>query len=84
MFQMPDELLDLSLDELLTTTPCVRKRLDFDRPLPRELIRECIDIALQAANGSNRQLWNWVAVDDSDIKQKIADFCYSLESVVNI
>ena len=71
---MSEVQLDLSLDELLTTTRCVRKRLDFERPVPRKLIKECIDIALQAPNGSNRQRWNWVAVDDGDVKQKIADF----------
>jgi len=70
---MINKLLDLSLDELLTTTRTVRKRLDFDRPVPRELIKNCIDIALQAPNGSNRQNWNWIVIDDSETKQKIGD-----------
>lgn len=70
---MTEELLDLSLDELLTTTRTVRKRLDFDKPVSRELIQSCIDIALQAPNGSNRQRWNWVAVDDVELKEKIAE-----------
>ena len=72
--QVSDAQLNLSLDELLTTTRCVRKRLNFERRVPRELIKECIDIALQAPNGSNRQRWNWMVVEDVAIKQKIAEF----------
>ncbi len=50
-------LLDLSADELLTTTRSVRKRLDFARPVEEELIRECLEIAAQAPTGGNRQNW---------------------------
>ena len=60
--------LDLSNDELLTTTRSVRKRLDFDRPVSRELLMECLDIALQAPSGSNAQGWQWIFVDDPDTK----------------
>ena len=35
-------------DELLTTTRTVRKRLDLSRPVPMSLIRECLEVALQA------------------------------------
>jgi nitroreductase len=52
-------------DELLTTTRSVRKRLDFDRPVPLELVRECLEIALQAPSGSNRQTWHWLVVTDA-------------------
>ncbi len=58
--------LDLTPDELLTTTRAVRKRLDFDKPVERSVIEECLDLALQAPNGSNLQLWQWVVVDDRD------------------
>jgi nitroreductase len=51
-------------DELLTTTRSVRKRLDLGRPVPRELIEECLTIALQAPSGSNRQSWQWIVVTD--------------------
>lgn len=54
----------LTSDELLTTTRTVRKRLDLSRPVPMELIRECLEIALQAPSGSNRQGWHWVVVTD--------------------
>jgi nitroreductase len=56
--------LPLTPDELLTTTRSVRKRLDLDRPVPMELVRECLEIALQAPSGSNRQGWHWVVVTD--------------------
>ena len=43
--------LNLNSDELLTTTRAVRKRLDFERPVDIAVIKECIDIALQALLG---------------------------------
>ncbi|MDQ3756784.1 MAG: nitroreductase family protein [Actinomycetota bacterium] len=60
-------------DELLTTTRAVRKRLDLTRPVPRDLLLECVDIALQAPTGSNRQGWHFVFVDDPDTKAALAD-----------
>lgn len=54
--------LPLSPDELLTTTRAVRKRLDLARPVPLELVRECLEIALQAPSGSNRQSWHWIVI----------------------
>lgn len=60
-------------DELLSTTRAVRKRLDFDRPVPKELVMECIDLAFQAPTGSNRQGWSFVVVDDAAKKQAIAE-----------
>jgi nitroreductase len=65
--------LQLSADELLTTTRSVRKRLDFDRPVEREIVEECLEIALQAPTGGNRQGWHWVFVEDPQTKQAIAD-----------
>ncbi len=67
------ELLPLTPDELLTTTRAVRKRLDLGRPVGREVIEECIEIALQAPSGSNRQAWQWMPVDDADTKVRIAE-----------
>ena len=63
--------LPLSPDELLTTTRTVRKRLDLDRPVPMDLVRECIEIALQAPSGSNRQGWQWLVVVDPDLRSRI-------------
>jgi nitroreductase len=63
--------LDLTPDELLTTTRAVRKRLDFDRPVPVELVRECIEVATQAPTGSNQQGWQWMIVTDADKRKAI-------------
>lgn len=63
----------MTADEVLTTTRAVRKRLDLTRPVPREVIRECLRIALQAPNGSNRQLWHFVVVDDPDTRAAMAE-----------
>jgi len=65
--------LNLTVDELLTTTRSVRKRLDFDRPVPREVIMECLELALQAPTGSNAQGWQWVFVEDAAKKKALAD-----------
>ncbi len=60
-------------DELLATTRAVRKRLDLDRPVPRAVITECLNLAVQAPTGSNSQTWRWVIVEDADKKQALAD-----------
>ena len=67
------ETLPLSLDELLTTTRSVRRRLDFSRPVSREVVEECIEIALQAPTPSNLQNWHFVLVTDPDKRTALAD-----------
>jgi nitroreductase len=67
------DLLPLGPDELLTTTRAVRRRLDLSRPVPRELIEECLEVAIQAPTGSNLQGWQWVVVDDPEKRQGLAD-----------
>jgi nitroreductase len=69
--------LNLSVDEVLTTTRSVRKRLDFDKPVPRDVLMECLDLALQAPTGSNSQGWQWVFVEDADKRKAIADIYLS-------
>jgi nitroreductase len=56
--------LDLSSDQLLSTTRAVRKRLDFDRPVEDELIRECVAMAMQSPSGSNSMTMQFVVVTD--------------------
>ena len=74
-------LLPLDPDELLTTTRAVRKRLDLDRPVPDELIRECIEIAMQSPSGSNHMTMQFVVVRDPATRKAIGDLyrqCYSI------
>jgi nitroreductase len=66
--------LPLSPDELLTTTRSVRKRLDLNRPVPLELVRECIEVALQAPTGGNQQGWHWMVVTDPDLRAQIGGY----------
>ena len=71
---MPHEQLGLSSDELLSTTRAVRKRLDLERPVPREVLRECVEMAVQAPSGSNAQGWQFVFVTDADKRAKIGEY----------
>ena len=65
---------DLSqVDALLSTTRAVRKRLDFDKPVPDDVLLECLQLAVQAPTGSNRQGWRWLVVRDAAKKQALAD-----------
>jgi nitroreductase len=66
-------VLDLTIDELLTTTRAVRRRLDLDRPVPRAVVEECLRIGFQAPTGQNTQDWGWVLVDDPDTRRALAD-----------
>jgi nitroreductase len=62
-----------TVDRLLTTTRTVRKRLDLDRPVPEDVIEECIRLAIQAPTGSNMQSWRWVVVTDEDKRSMVAE-----------
>jgi nitroreductase len=66
--------LDLvTVDHLLSTTRAVRKRLDLGRPVRREVILECLRLAVQAPTGSNLQLWRWLVVTDPETRGAIAE-----------
>jgi len=60
-------------DALLSTTRAVRKRLDFDRDVPNDVLLECLQLAVQAPTGSNRQGWRWMVVRDPDKKEALAE-----------
>jgi nitroreductase len=62
----------LTIDELLTTTRAVRRRLDLARPVPRAVVEECLRIAFQAPTGQNHQDWGWVVVDDVQTRHAVA------------
>ena len=64
-------VLSLTPDELLTTTRAVRKRLDLERPVPLALLRECLEIAIQAPSGSNVQGWHFVVVTEPARREAI-------------
>jgi nitroreductase len=65
-------VLPLSPDELLSTTRSVRKRLDLTRSVPMALVRECLEVALQAPTGGNQQGWHWLVITDPDLRTEIA------------
>jgi nitroreductase len=65
--------LDLTADQVLTTTRSVRKRLDFSRPVEPEVIRECLEIARQSPTGGNRQTWHFVVVTDAEKRKTLGD-----------
>ena len=65
-------VLDLSIDTLLTTTRTVRKRLDLARPVEPQVIRECLELALQAPTASYSQDWHFIVVTDPHQRQALA------------
>lgn len=65
--------LGLTADEVLTTTPAVRRRLDLGRDVDLGLVRKCVEIALQAPTGSNEQGWHFVVVTDNERRAAIAE-----------
>jgi nitroreductase len=67
-----------TVDELLSTTRAVRKRLDLSRPVGRDVILECIQLAMQAPTASNTQNWRWVVITDADKRAAIAEIYSSI------
>ena len=65
--------LNLSVDEVLATTRAVRKRLDFEKPVEPEIIKECLEAAIQSPTGSNSQSWQWLVVTDPEQRAALAD-----------
>lgn len=65
---------DLSVtDELLSTTRAVRRRLDLERPVEREVLLDCIRLSQQAPTGGNQQGWSWVVVTDPGKRKALAE-----------
>lgn len=62
-----------TVDELLSTTRAVRKRLDLDRDVPDDVLLECIRLSQQAPTGSNMQNWRWLIVRDPEIRHGLAE-----------
>ncbi len=67
----PDEMLERAKDfyELIKSRRTVREF--SDRPVPREVIEQCLLAAGTAPNGANKQPWHFAVVSDQEIKAKI-------------
>ena len=59
-------------DEVISTTRAIRKRLDLERPVDREVVLECLRLAQQAPTGSNAQNWRWLVITDPDLRRQLA------------
>jgi nitroreductase len=59
-------------DRLLCTTRAVRKRLDLERPVPADVVLDCLRLAIQAPTGSNAQGWRWLVVTDQEKRSQLA------------
>lgn len=72
-------------ETVLTTTRSVRKRLDFDRPVPAHLVYECLEIALQAPTGGHAEDWRFVMVGDPEVKARLGEIYHRnfMENVWN-
>lgn len=71
----PYQAIDLaSVDHVLQTTRSVRLRLDLERPVPQALIKEALNVALQAPTGANTQTWRFLVVSDPEVRARIADY----------
>ncbi|HKF17558.1 MAG TPA: nitroreductase family protein [Candidatus Dormibacteraeota bacterium] len=64
----------MNLEHTLSTTRTVRKRMDLGRPVPHEVIVECLQLAVQAPTGGNRQGWQWVVVTDATKRRQIGEW----------
>ena len=60
-------------DRLLSTTRSVRRRLDLERPVPEQLLLDCIDLAEQAPTGGNQPSRRWLVIRDPKVRQQVTD-----------
>jgi nitroreductase len=65
--------LGLTPDQVLSTTRAVRKRLDLERPVERELLEECLRLAQQAPTAGYAEDWHFLVVTDPELKAGLAD-----------
>lgn len=65
--------LNLTPDALLSTTRSVRKGMDFSRPVGRDVIEDCLELAVQAPHQGNAQAWRFVVVTDQEKRQALAE-----------
>ena len=70
---MSDDLDVRAVHHALATTRSVRRRIDFERPVPPEVIERCIEVAVQAPTGLQQQSWRFVIATEPALKTAIAD-----------
>ncbi len=63
-----------SIDHVLMTTRTVRKRLDLKRPVDLAVIRECLDLAIQAPDGGNQGKYHFLVITDPVKRAAIAGY----------
>ncbi len=78
-----DVSLGLTVDEVLMTTRAVRRRLDFDRPVPEAVLRDCLELALQAPTAALRQDWHFVISTDPEQCEAVGKIYQESWRVVN-
>lgn len=69
----PEKTMNLTtVDELLTTTRSIRRRLDLARPVERSVIQQCLEIAVQAPTGGDTARYHFVVVTDPATRGELA------------
>jgi nitroreductase len=63
----------VSVDHVLMTTRAVRKRFDLARPVGREVIERCIEIAVQAPTAVYSQTWHFIVMTDATQRAAVAE-----------
>lgn len=72
--EKPVEEMRAAARAFLETMRDRRTVRDFaDRPVPRDIIEDCLLAAGTAPNGANRQPWKFVVVGDAEVKRKIRE-----------
>jgi nitroreductase len=67
------EMLSLTTDELLSTTRAVRRRLDLERPVEREVLEDCLRLGQQAPVAAYRENWHFVVVTDAEKRAALGE-----------
>lgn len=66
-------MTELTVDEVLTTTRAVRRRMDITRPVDADVVLECLRIGVQAPAGSNFLRVRWLVVTDPEVRKAVAE-----------